>query len=270
MEKRLLRKQVHVEGCEIFYWDGGSPREADPILFLHGWGVTAEPYRETLESLSQSYRVIAPDLPGFGDSGSTHADLTYADYARLFTRFLNQLGLERSHVIGHSLGGGIAVTLAVSEPSRISSLVLTDSTGVPTDSFIQTLLWRILVEMPAQILTTGPKVQYFVDVPQAFFQNLLFRAPNVAYALWLALETDLRPLLGKITAPTLLVWGENDLTTPLKSGQQFYQNIPEVELAVVAGAYHELSLALAEKFTPIVLKFLAKIENSSNQNLSVV
>lgn len=257
MSYQFIEKQVYVNENSICYLEGGIESTSEPILFVHGWAVGIKPYQEILNVLCQRYKVIAPELPGFGKSSGSKLNWDYNDYSNYLSSFLRNLKIQKIHAIGHSLGGGIVATLAATMPTLVQSLILVDSTGIPVEP-IPTVLFQRAIEMTAQ----APQVKFpqIIQISQAFSYNLFFRTKNTVQALLLALQKDLKPLLPKIESPCLLVWGENDLTTPLIAAQEFSRLIKDSELVVVEGVYHEWSLYFVEKFTNIVFNFIDEIE----------
>lgn len=254
---QFIEKQVYVNEHNIGYLEGGIETTSAPILFLHGWAVGTKPYQEILNVLCQRYKVIAPELPGFGKSSGSKSNWNYNNYTNLLIAFLKELNIQKIHLMGHSLGGGIAATLAASTPTLVQSLILVDSTGIPVDPIPKVFFQRV-IEMTAQ----APQVKFpqIIQIIQAFSYNLFFRTKNTVQALFLALKKDLKPLLPKIESPCMLVWGANDLTTPLPAAQEFSRLIKGSKLVVVEGVYHEWSLYSVEKFTNIVFDFINEIE----------
>lgn len=255
MKTELIQKQIDLKQCKIHYLEGGEASNSPPILFLHGWGISAVPYREVLSLLAQSYHVIAPDLPSF--AGSVHFGgilESYAHYAELLLSFLSAIGLDKVHLMGHSFGGGISITIASFSPQTVQSLVLIDSTGIPSGS-VPEVLFRRTIEMPLQISLPKLYLQ-LIDIPQAFIPNIIFNTGNVVQALLLSLEKDLTPLLSLIQAPCLLLWSEKDMTTPLASAKEFHQRIANSKLTIVQEGYHEWCLLYPEKFAAIVSAFI--------------
>lgn len=253
VKTQLVEKNIYFAGCNVSYLVGGPMTAEPPILFVHGWGVSVDPYREMLSLLTQRYRVIAPYLPNLGTSTGPKSVWNYDDYTRFLIDFINTLNLEKVHLMGHSLGGGISAQVSATLPAVVQSLVLIDSTGIPSGT-IPTVLPRRLVEMSAQIFHVRfPQLQ---QIFQAFAYNCLFNFQNVFETLNVALEADLRPLFSQIQAPCLLLWGGHDLTTPLNIAQEFLGYIPQAELVVVEEGYHEWNLFLVEKSSSIILDFL--------------
>jgi pimeloyl-ACP methyl ester carboxylesterase len=255
---QMSEHHVDLKDCRIVYTQGGLESNSTPILFLHGWGISAEPYHEVLKLLAQQHSVLAPDLPSFARSSYSQLIPDYDTYAQLLLSFLDALNLQQVHLVGHSLGGGIAITLSALVPDRVKSLVLVDSTGIPSVSILE-IVPRRAVEMTAQFLL--PKLELkLIDIPQVFSYNLLFNTGNVIQALLLSLHGDLKHLLPRIKAPCLLLWSEKDLTTPLDVAQEMAATIPDARLTVVEEGFHEWGLWYPEKFTSIVLDFVHQVE----------
>ena len=253
----MIENQVNLASCRISYWEGGLASTSKPIVFLPGWSVSVETYLESLKALSQRYLVIAPDLPGFCKSTSPEALQDYDDYANCIVAFLDKLKFKKIHLIGHSIGGAIAATIAASKPSMVSSLILVDSTGIPLGSLPEVLLRR-LPELPAQIGSI--KLKAIIKMWQSSFYNNLFNTRNVIQTARLSLEKDIRPILPQIETPSLILWGENDLFIPLKLGQELARGIKNSRLVVVEGEYHEWSMFCPEKFAAIICDFIDEIE----------
>lgn len=253
----LAEKQVYVDKQIIFYLEGGIATSSEPILFIHGWGVGIQPYQEVLNVLCKRYQLIAPALPGFNQSSDYQLNWDYNDYANFIISFLQALKIKKVHLIGHSLGGGISATVAALMPHLVQSLILVDSTGIPVEPVPLVLMQRA-IEMTAQ--TPQMRFPQILQIIQAFSYNLFFRTQTTIQVLLLSLTKDLKSLLPKITSPCLVLWGANDLTTPLKAAQEFSQLIKGSKLIVVDGVYHEWSIFIVEKFTNLVFDFIDEIE----------
>lgn len=257
-KSQIVSDRVDLKDCSIFYRQGGLQINSTPILFLHGWGISTEPYCEVLSLLSQTNPVFAPDLPSFAGSSYPGLIPDYDSYAQVILSFLDALNLQQVHLIGHSLGGGIAIALSTLDPDRVKSLVLVDSTGAPSLS-IPAVIPRRAIEMTAQLFLPRLNLK-LVDIPQVFSHNLLFNMGNVIQALWLSLHADLKHLLPKIQAPCLLLWSEKDLTTPLADAQAMVEKIPNAKLLTVEEGFHEWGLWYPEKFAAILLNFIHQVE----------
>ncbi|NHC34530.1 alpha/beta fold hydrolase [Scytonema millei] len=254
---QLVNCRIQLKDCNIFYQQS-ERHSSTPILFLHGWGISSEPYQEVLELIAEQHAVIAPDLPSFARSSYHKLISDYNSYAQFIVSFLEALNLPQVHLVGHSLGGGIAITLATLIPDRVKSLVLLDSTGIPSVA-IPEIVPRRAIEMTAQISIHKLKLQFF-DIPKVFSCNLLFNSGNIIYALLISLYQDITPLLPNIKAPCLILWSEKDLTTPLSVAREMANLIPNSKLITVKEGYHEWMLWYPEKLASIALDFIKQVE----------
>lgn len=254
----LTQHRVDLKDCSLFYQQGGVKTDAPPLLFLHGWGISSEPYAEILRLLAQQHTVIAPDLPSFGRSSYSNLIPDYESYAEFLLAFLEALDLPKVHVAGHSLGGGIALTMAALCPDKVDRLILIGSTGIPTFSLLE-IAPRRAVEMTVQTFLPHLELK-FVKIPQVFSHNLLFNTGNVLQALLLSLQADIRHLFPKIQAPALLLWSDQDLTEPIAIAQEMAATLPNAKLVTVEEGCHEWALWYPEKLASIVLEFIQQRE----------
>lgn len=257
MRNHFTEKQIDFQNYSLSYLEGGKVSSSAPILFLHGWSISVEPYQESLNILAQRYRVIAPYLPGSHKSTSPGLLQDYNDYAKCMIDFVNKLELKKFHLIGHSFGGAVAIALAAALRDRPSSLSLVASAGIPLGSLQEVLLQRS-IEIPAQI--GEMKLEPVSQVVRALLYNCFFNPQYVIQAIWIALEKDVRPLLSQIECPSLVLWGENDLLIPLKLGQELARGIKGSQMRVLEGEYHEWIVFHPEKLAAIIFEFLDEIE----------
>lgn len=120
-------RRIEVDGLSTRYLEAG---EGPPLVLLHALGESALNWRWVLPDLSRTHRVYAPDFPGFGGSGKPAADYSPDFFARFVAAFLDALGVGRAALAGNSLGGLVALRLALSDPQRVGSLALIDSAGL--------------------------------------------------------------------------------------------------------------------------------------------
>ena len=251
-------RTVDLGQCKIHYQYCGQTSQAIPILFLHGWGISAEPYQEVLQRLGQAHPVFAPDLPSFARSTYDKLIPDYKSYATFLAEWMDALNLEQVHLVGHSFGGGISLTIAALFPERVKSVSLLGSTGIPTVS-IPEIIARRGIEMVAQLFLPRLELK-LTTIPKVFTHNLLSNTANLLQALLLSLYGDLKHLLPIVQAPALLIWSEKDLTEPLAIAREMTEMIPNSKLVIVPEGYHEWGLWYPEKFTSIVLEFINQID----------
>ena len=262
MPIQWTRKVIEFNGFRISYIEGGYESE-QPILFLHGWGVSTEPYREYLEILAQKYWVIAPDLPGFGRSSCSRSLNTYQTYANCILQLIERLNLDRLKLIGHSFGGGVALALAAAIPQAIDSLVIIVSTGVPIS--LSDMVKGRFAELQKQIARLA--WIRLLKVIQAMGHNIIFRTRHLITGAQIALQEDIRPWLSEIEAPCLVLWGEGDYFTPLEIGYSLVETISSAQLHIVPKGYHEDCMMQPEAIATITLDFLNSTQSTTQIKL---
>ena len=214
-------RTTEVDGARVRWLEAG---EGDPLLFLHGWGMTPRVYARVLAPLTRAgIRVIAPALPGFGGSdGPSVRRVTLDEYADRAAAFLDALELDRpAFVMGHSLGGGVAIRLASCRPDLVRSLTLVNSvggapgvkTGMTSRSWLR---WAVgaLGEADPRSLS----LDVVTGVVRDFVPTVLRRPVTAAMAAYAALSADLAGDARRLVEdglPVLFVWGDRDrLITP--------------------------------------------------------
>ena len=225
----LEPRTVQVEGLTIHYYEGG-PAEGEPLLMLHGFGANRDNWLRFARHF-KDYRVIALDLPGFGESSKPDINYDVASQTERLHAFAKTLGLTRLHLIGNSMGGHIVALYAARHPEQVLSVALLDNAGVtsPRKSEMFTMIERgepnPLVVRQAEDFD---KLMSFVFVTPPPLPNSLkrhFAEQSMAnQAIYDKIFTQLReryvplePELPKIQVPTLLMWGEQDRVLDVSS-----------------------------------------------------
>jgi pimeloyl-ACP methyl ester carboxylesterase len=227
---------VDVDGLNIHYTDTG-PRDGPVLLLLHGFGSSLQTWDVWSGQLDQKFRVIRLDLPGFGLTGPSPVnDYSEKNDLATLTRFVNKLGLSSFSVIGHSMGGKMAWGLAAAEPDRVKALVLMAPDGFPDAKDIGSkpyampgIMGLMKFSLPKFLVRKSIEPAFFN--PNALTDDLvnryydMLRAPGVRAAILergnQTIYTDPVPRLKKITAPTLLIWGEKDLMIPSSNAKSY-------------------------------------------------
>ena len=216
------REQV-IDDLRFSYYEGG-PQDAPTVLLVHGFAADKNSWLWFARPLTERYRVIVVDLPGFGESSSPHGSYDVGTQAERLASFIDALALRRVHLLGHSMGGHIAALYAARYPERLASLALMANAGVqaPQPSGFMQRLQRnesnpLLVENPQQYselmnwLFVAPP-----QLPQSVHGYLAARAVE-RHAHYQRIFSHLQqrylplePELPRIQAPTLLLWGDSD------------------------------------------------------------
>ncbi|MCW2601157.1 MAG: alpha/beta hydrolase fold protein [Frankiales bacterium] len=281
----LLRRETRVvHGHRRAYVLAGPRLGTAPVLWLiHGLGDSSRTWEEVVPLLAQRYTVVAPDLLGHGASDKPRADYSVGGFANGMRDLMVVLGVERATVVGHSLGGGVALQFAYQYPERVERLVLVASGGLGAE--VHPLLraaalpgasTAIAVSARRPLRTSLLGVSRMVanlglfdrsDVEEVgrVWEGLQDRATRAAFLRTLRAVVDVRGqsvtsrdrLYLTAATPTLLVWGSRDPVLPVSHARLAADALPGARLEVVARAGHLPHRSCPDGFAGIVLGFLA-------------
>jgi pimeloyl-ACP methyl ester carboxylesterase len=235
-------------------------------VFVHGAGDDGRVWRPQLVALADEFTVVAWDEPGAGRSSDVPADFRLEDYAHCLAALIAELALGPAHVAGLSWGGTVVQELYGNHPKLVATLILADTYAGWKGSLPEAEV-RIRVAGVRQMLAAPAGESDFAlpglfagDPPVEFVPLLQEMAANVRResmqtALSAMAEADQRGLLSRINVPTLLIWGELDVRSPLSVARQFEQTIEGAKLVVLAGAGHMSNLERPEQFNATVREF---------------
>ncbi|NUS30546.1 MAG: alpha/beta fold hydrolase [Streptomyces sp.] len=277
----LKESLLDVGGKQIFVAETGPP-DAPPVLLLHGGGPGASGvsnYSRNIAELAKEYRVVVPDLPGYGRS-SKGIDRTdpFGALATGIRGVLDQLGLEKAHFVGNSYGGACALRLALDTPDRVDRMVLMGPGGIGTTRSLPTPGLNSLLNYyggdgPSRLKLEKFIRQYLVfnaaDVPDgvidARYRDSLdpevvaappLRRPKSLRALW---KTDFTRdrRLSRLPVPTLVLWGAADRVNRPSGGRMLADRLPNGDLYLVANTGHWVQWERADLFNRLCADFLA-------------
>ena len=248
--------------------------EGEPLLVINGTSQSLGFWAEMAEVWAATHRVVTYDLRGMGGTSRGDGEMTVTSLAADARGLLDALGIERAHVLGYSLGSAIAQELALAVPERVSSLVLY-CTWARTDGFQRAMMTGLAYPWRHGDLAGGLGVlgvafsPQLLDSPEfgGLIEQLLPLFPSTPEQIaataeqWDAdLGHDTLDRLGSITAPTLVIAGEQDLLTPPWHGRQVAAAIPGARLEYFTGpgSSHALGVERPEEFLPLVGGFLAE------------
>ncbi|HET6231110.1 MAG TPA: alpha/beta hydrolase [Longimicrobiaceae bacterium] len=248
----VLRSLRDVGPYRIHSLEAGEGDEC--VVLLHGLSGSSRWWDRNVADFAGRFRVLVPDMIGFGRSRLTGPLPDMAGAAAVLADWMEAAGAGRVHLVGHSMGGQLAIHLAARFPERISRLVLADASGIPRPLSARSLIrFARDVAPPAR---WGDPAFIPVIVGDAFKSGPL----TILRALGNIVRDDVRPLLPRIQAPTLLVWGERDALVPVRCGREMRKTIPNSRLVVIPRAAHNPMVDRPAEFAAAVLPFLAGVE----------
>lgn len=243
---------IDIDGLKTYYEIEGS---GECVLFLHGFKGGVESFKGVSNALKEKFKVISLNFWGFDNNKSDIPKRTFfvKDYAKNVLLFLDKLNIDRVHIIAHSFGGRVAIYIAANYHERVNKIVLCDAAGIkPKKSLIKRFkvfkykLLKLLVK--CKILKRGCLEKYgskdYKSLPPVMRQTFI----NVV-------NEDLQCYAKKITCPVLLVWGKNDLDTPLYMARALHKNIKDSGL-IIYDAGHFAYLEKHKEFCAAVDYFL--------------
>lgn len=256
LESTYLRDphdKVRIAGWQLRLCDSG-PRDAPAVILLHGFGASLETWDALSETLSRDHRVIRFDLPGSGLSAPDPAgDYTDARSIALLLEVMASLGLQRATIVGHSIGGRIAWTFAALHPERVDRLVLIAPDGFASPGFaygkpadVPAVMQAMRFVLPTAVLRMNLAPAYAdpslpTDAMTRRYRDLML-APGSRQALLQRMTqtvlVDPVPLLRRIQAPTLLVWGERDAMIPFANSADYLRAVPQARLVEIPATGH--------------------------------
>jgi pimeloyl-ACP methyl ester carboxylesterase len=227
-----------------------------PVVVLHGWGGRIESMAPTIACLATGLRVIAIDLPGFGESPPPRGVWGTPDYAVFVRDVLGELSIDRALFVGHSFGAKTSLYLAATHTGLIEKLVAVSSSGLRSPPTMRARAKRAM--------SRGARLAGRAGAPGRRLRDSIYRriasddykdAGELRQTLVRVVNEDLSPLLPRIKAPTLLVWGDRDDAVPLSHARRMEQLISDAGLVVLEGAGHFAYLDQADRFCRIVRHF---------------
>ena len=244
-ETGVREREVLVSGRQVRYEVAG---EGDPVVLVHGLSGSTRWWARNVPDLAKHYRVYIVNLPGFGTFNRRGQRFVLTEATSWLLAWMEAVGLERAHLVGHSMGGYLSLKLAARRPEAVRRLVLVDPAGVPSHRTMLGHLGPLLLAARYARPTFLP-----VLVRDALYAGP-FTLLRTARDL---LAEDVRGDLRRVGVPTLLVWGDRDPLIPPSIGDVMRAEIPDSRLLVIEGAGHNPMFDQPEDFNATLLAFLA-------------
>ena len=268
-----LNYKTVVIGDETWHYLEGGPKDAEVVLLLHGFGGNKDNWTRFSKFLTGSYRVIAPDLPGFGESAQ-HPDWHYSlpPQRSRMNGFTQALGLERFHVVGHSMGGHLAALYTHKYPGQVLSMALFNNAGIvaPNESEMQRLLAEGKNPLIVNTLEDFDRLLTIVFYNKPFVpwpvkgvlaQDAIDHAEFNQF-IFESYKSDsfsgLEPILSYIENPVLILWGEYDRVLDVSSVKVMRPLLPRVEVVIMKDTGHAPMLERPAETAAHYLAFMDK------------
>jgi pimeloyl-ACP methyl ester carboxylesterase len=244
--ERVAEQRAFVRGRPVRFLVAGDAARP-PVVLVHGLSASSRWWRRTVPALAPHFRLYLVDLPGFGAMRRPLGHYSLAEAPSWLIDWMDELRLARPHLVGHSMGGYISLCLAAKHPERIERLALVAPAGVPYR--------RSVVRYGTPLVRTA-----WVAAPRFFPLVLPDALRTGPLTLWQAarqlLREDVRPLLSRVTCPTLLVWGERDYLVPPAHADVLLNALPDARLVRLPGAGHVPMEDRPDAFNAALLAFL--------------
>lgn len=244
------------------------------VILIHGLGGSTDDWNKTIPALAAKFHIVTFDLPGFGLSDKGSQNYSPTRYARL-VQYLADRYLQNKpyHVVGHSMGGAIALRYAAQRPLGFQRLVLIDAAGILHPQVITKYQAGSVIESASGVQQTRGFIERLsgklleqaerlpvsaIDIANSALGRdvVLQGGPEKIAALELAGE-DFGMAIAAVTAPTLILWGDNDLIAPLRTGKVLAANMPHARLEVIYGSGHEPMQDQTERLNALLSTYLS-------------
>ena len=248
---------IEVNGIRVRYVEKGSGKN---VILVHGLGGSLESWRNNLEHLSSMFRVVALDLPGFGFSDKPDVEYTPWFYADFLPKFLSRLGIRKACLVGHSMGGLVALATSIRHPEIVEKLVLVDAAGLDdwTAKVVREAMgewWNMERLKRFYEEYVGKPDEKILELRLKLYEDEGLRRAYLSALK--ALEKTISPEeVSKVSAPTLIIWGEGDRLTRPEGGVKLKSTIKGSRLVVFKDVSHTPHADKPEEFNKLVSEFL--------------
>lgn len=265
---------VDLDGRRTHYVTKG---EGPPVILVHGFNMDLTMWYANIDALARRFTVYALDLWGSGYSTREPMDYGYNLFAGQVRSFMEHLEIARAHLVGHSMGGGTLIVLALKHRQMVDRLVLEDAAGVPHRLALRGRLFQLpflpelLLGLRTDVIRRRNLADYWLHDSKVLTDEvfeLLTRYQKIRGTTRASLQILRRNFfdtldeelyaLAELRVPTLIVWGRQDRPEPVEFGQKMHEILAGSRLEVLDGAGHLPNIDRAERFNDLVLNFLAE------------
>lgn len=246
-----ISEKIHSVTCSGQRLSYSVTGQGPPLVFIHGYGTSGRVWSRVIPLLAQTHQLFMLDLPGYGRSPAPRS-WQLRTIAPLICEWLSLLQLSSVSVIGHSMGGAIAIHLTSLAPSLVQKVILVNAANLPLQEPGSVLFWRGFSSLIQPGNGSYP-LALVGDALRPRFRVLWQTAQEM-------LRHDFRVELASITNPTLIIWGKRDVFIPIEVGYALNEALPHASLVTLPDCGHRPMLAQPALFCSIVKDFLAEQE----------
>lgn len=283
------KRSVRLHGHKLVYREAGAAVDGAParpvMLLVHGMAGSSATWKDAMGRLAERYHVIAPDLPGHGESDKPRQDYSLGAYANSLRDLMIALGIDRATVVGQSLGGGVTMQLAYQHPNLCERLVLVSSGGLgPEVSWLLRVFtlpgaeYLMPALFPSFVRDTGNKVSQalagrgirWAKAEQEWRAYVSLTEPNNRQSFVRTLRAVVDPAGQSVSAhdklylasrlPTLIIWGGDDRIIPVEHATAAHESIPGSRLVIFDESGHFPHAEEPERFVDTVNAFIDDTE----------
>ncbi|MEB3755367.1 MAG: alpha/beta hydrolase [Desulfurococcales archaeon] len=209
--------------------------EGKPIVLIHGLNSNKEEFSPLIPEFSRQFMVVTYDLPGHGESEAPNGLFKISDFARHLRELVEKLNIQKPHILGFSMGGGIALEYALSYPYNTDKLILVSSSA---------RLGKLFQNEYYELIAV------FRDI----WSNI--QSNPIIWALRGLIGWDRSRDLGKVGNPTLIIHGDNDIIIPVEEAYLLHKSIPGSKLVIIKGVGHDALIEKHHEIIRIIMQFL--------------
>lgn len=261
----MNEKYIIIQGLNVRYIDEGI---GDTILILHGWASSIDAWKKVVEELVVlGFRAIALDLPGFGQSDEPKEIWSLKNYSQFINFFTKTLDLPNFTLLGHSFGGRIAIDYSIRHSRDLHALVLVAAAGIIRHRRLKAIIFLLLTKF-GNLIFLIPKFKFLKNIIRNIWYKITGEhdykkaSHKMQQIMKSVLRENIRQYLPRITQYTLILWGENDKSTPVSDAYILHKEISLTSLLIFKQMPHALNLKIPKEIAQEISNFLDKLNKS--------
>lgn len=246
------------EFCNLYYEKYGNKK--DTLIILPGWGDNRNTFHHIIDYFKNKFTIYIFDYPGFGKSSTPIKEMTIYDYATMINNFIEKFTIENPIILSHSFGGRISILLSTIYKKNIKKHIFIDIAGIKPKKNLKQLLKQTIYKIKRKIsklIKNNEKRETYINNLRKKYSSTdyLLLPKNMHQTFKNIVNENLKKYIKYIKQETLILWGENDIDTPIKDGIYLNKKIKDSALIILPKAghfsyieYKDLTISIIEKF----------------------